>query len=157
MVNVEYGLVLGTYVGTLEWHHFVTLTMDRGAPSDWLRREFENRFIRRLAFEARRRIDYFVAVEWDTLTEQFAHLHALVHGTVNLSVKRIRSRWPHGFTDVAPYDPRRHAAHYVVKGLIFDADCYDWSRCRPPHVVPWEGHVARSVEMALAAWSAAQR
>jgi hypothetical protein len=156
VADLEYGLILGAYISTLEWHHFVTLTVDHGAAGDWLRREFENRFIRRLAFAARRRIDHFVAVERDEPTGRFAHLHALLHGTRHLGLDGIRSLWPHGFTDVAPYDRRRDAAHYVVKGLIFDADCYGWSRCRPPQVVAWDGRVERDVATALAAWRGAR-
>jgi hypothetical protein len=135
--EIEFAFAKGLYVGSKTWHHFVTLTADGGASSDWLQREYKQGFIRRLEFDAKGRIDYFVAIEHDESTGQFAHLHALLHGTAGLTVETIRSRWGHGFTDVAPYDRRQHAAHYVVKNLLLDPDAYQWSRLAPPPLVQW--------------------
>lgn len=142
--EVEFALALGSYLRTLEWHHFVTVTTERPATSTWLCREYHNRFVRRLAFAAKRPLAHFFAIEHDGVTGQFAHLHALIEGTTSLSVDAIKRLWPYGFTHVAPYDQRRHAAHYVVKDLLIgDPDDYGWSRQRPPQRTPWGGTVER--------------
>lgn len=143
---------MGLYLSTLDWHHFATLTTDRGTVSDWLVREYHNRFIRRVAFDAKQRIRHFFAVEHDSQTGRFAHLHALLHGTSGLTVELIRRRWPHGFTDVAPYDRRRHAAHYVVKEILFDPDSYGWSKPLPPPLVNWSGEVEGDFRRTVAEW-----
>lgn len=146
----EFGLALGMYLSTRRWDHFVTLTVDRGAPADRLLRLYQDTFIRRLAFAARRRIDHFYAIEHDRLSGRFAHLHALLHGTAALDVSDMRGLWPYGFTDLSPYDRRQRGAHYVVKGLLIDPDAYNFSRRLPPALVPWEGRVEHEFHAAVA-------
>lgn len=148
---MEFAVANGLYISTLEWHHFVTLTVDTGATSHWLLGEYHDRFIRRLAFHARRRINHFVAIERDDLTGRFAHLHALLHGTAGMTVQEIRHYWPCGYTNVAPYDRRQHAAHYVVKDLLLDPDSYHWSRIRPPQLVEWSGPIEDEFRASVAA------
>lgn len=149
--SVEFALALATFIGTRDWHHFVTLTTDTGWVSDRLRREFNNRFVRRLAYRVRHRIDYFFATEPNARGGRFVHLHSLLYGTFGLHVDEIKAMWPHGFTDATPYVRGRGAADYLVKTVGLDPDSYDWSKRLPPEIVPWHGRVEEQFRAAVAA------
>jgi hypothetical protein len=151
-----FALALGMFISTREWHHFVTLTVDRGAAPDRLVKLYHSYFIRRLAFAARQRINHFYAVELDRRTGKFAHVHALLHGTAGLTVRDMRRLWPFGFTDLSRYDQRQRGAHYVVKGLLIDPDTYNFSKHLPPAIMPWAGRVEEDFEASVAAMRAAQ-
>ncbi len=157
MEMAVYALAVGMFISTREWHHFVTLTVDRGAEPDRLIRLYHDYFIRRLAFAARQRINHFYAVERDRGTGKFAHVHALLHGTAGLDVREMRRLWPFGFTDLSRYDQQKRGAHYVAKDLLVDPDTYNFSKRLPPEIVPWAGEVEDEFKALVAKMRATKR
>lgn len=91
-------------------------------------RDFEQRFVRRLARRAQRGIGYFYAVETASRTAGFPHLHALLVGTSGVRSEDIRSYWPSGISKVEKYDSRHGAAYYVSKDALKNADHWNVSR-----------------------------
>lgn len=124
----------GDFLHAYQWDHFVTLTYERVVPPARARCDFTDGFVRRAAFEARRPLAWFYALEWDAAGER-VHVHALIAGTARLDAGRRGRAWKAGNTCVREYDATRGAAWYVVKSLVDgrdDSDNYDISRRRPP-------------------------
>jgi hypothetical protein len=108
-----------------EWHHFVSLTTRAPVPVPRLLREFEQRWVRKLARAAQRPLAWFLAIEGTAAG--WPHLHALIYGTRGLAVRQLERAWPLGNTRVYVYDPARGAAWYVVKHLARDPDGVEMS------------------------------
>src|SRR5690242_18249577 len=68
------------FLGRYEWTHFVSLTDRNGANVNSLKRSFEHRYIRRLAFLTKNRIPFFWVIE---TRNGLPHLHALLGGTAH--------------------------------------------------------------------------
>ena len=127
----------GDFLHAYQWDHFVTLTYERPVPPARARADFTDGFVRRAAFEARRPLAWFYALEWDAAGER-VHVHALIAGTAGLDAGRVGRAWTAGNTCVRQYDATRGAAWYVVKSLVDgrdDSDAYDISRRRPPRLL----------------------
>lgn len=114
------------------WSHFATLTARSPMSDAALVRSFENKFIRQLNRLSGRQVDYFFAIERSADPSFGGHIHALLHGTKELTTRAIRDQWMLGNTSVSVYDRERDAALYVSKGILLDPDNYDVSRRWPP-------------------------
>jgi hypothetical protein len=119
---------LGAYLSTLDWSYFVTLTVDRPLSPESLVLEFKDRFIRRLAKQAMRAVPWFYAIERDSVSNQFPHLHTLISGCSHLPVDVIRKTWTNGYTSASRYDAQRGASYYVPKQILLNDDNYDFSK-----------------------------
>lgn len=153
---VVHALALRLFVSTRAWHHFVTITVDRGAEPDQLTRLSYDSVLRRLAFAARQRITHCYAVARDRITGWFAHGHALLHGTAAPNVRDMRRLWPFSFTDLSRHDDRQRFAHYVVKDLLIAPATYNFSKRLPPAIRPWTGDVGQQFKAVVAVMTAAQ-
>ena len=85
----------GTFLQTVRWSHFVTLTTTDIVSPARLRRDFVNRYIRRLARDAQRGVGWFYAIEHHADGER-AHVHALIAGTETLSIASLERPWIQG-------------------------------------------------------------
>ena len=74
---------------------------------------------------------YFYAIEPGADAAR-PHVHALVAATAGLTIAELKGVWVHGIPHVRVYDPRRRAAHYVVKEVGGRCELYDLSRRWPP-------------------------
>lgn len=119
-------------LGRYEWSHFVSLTDRNGGTVNGLKRAFEQRFIRRLAFRARNRIPYFVVIETNNT---LPHVHALLGGTAHVSNEDVRGCWDRGWTAASRYDCKRGAARYLTKDIVKGDAEFDFSSRLPRYVV----------------------
>lgn len=121
----------GTFLQTVRWAHFVTLTTTDIVSPDRLRRDFVNRYIRRLGRDAQRGVGWFYAIEHHADGER-AHIHALITNTEKLAIASLERPWILGNCRALIYDPRRGASHYVTKYLGRYPELYDLSRRHLP-------------------------
>ena len=124
----------GTFLQTVRWAHFVTLTTTDIVSVDRLRRDFVNRYIRRLGRDAQRGVGWFYAIEHHADGER-AHVHALITNTETLTIAGLERSWILGNCRALIYDPRRGASHYVSKHLGRNPELYDLSRRHLPRRV----------------------
>jgi len=116
-----------SFLRSVRWSHFVTLTVSEPVSVDRLRREFVAGFVRRLAQVAQRRLGWFYVIE-PGADAQRHHVHALLAHTEPLRIPQLQRAWKLGITDISAYDPQRGAAGYVSKYLAGNPDHYDVSR-----------------------------
>jgi hypothetical protein len=95
------------------WSHFVTLTFSRPADQARAERSF-SRFVRRLEWHSRCRIEYLGALERGLLGR--LHIHALVAGTNEQSIDLMTAQWGQGRVAIKVFDPARNAL-YALKTL----------------------------------------
>lgn len=120
----------GSYLATLDWGHYLTLTFANAISLARARLEFVNGFVRRCAFHALRPIPWFYSIERDAIGDRI-HLHALTAGTQLLTIGRMEENWTAGHSRIRIYDRTARAALYVVKTLGSDAAEYDISKRLP--------------------------
>lgn len=116
------------------WELWMTLTTQEPTTASAIVRSFIRWQVREMARKALGPVPYFYMVEQKP--SGFVHLHALAAGTGQLPVKLISGLWGLGYADVARYNPRLSAAHYMTKDMLLDlaGDHYDISRRLPPLV-----------------------
>lgn len=124
------------WLRTYDWHHYADLTFEFPLSAEKTLDRFRTCWIRRLERSAKSRVD------WVAFSEKAAHsgahhLHALLHGTQDLTVDALQAAWPYGFSRVRIYNPARDAAQYVCKLVACDSE-WDLSpqlHARSPDVV----------------------
>lgn len=106
----------------VDWSHWVTLTFGWKTGVARARRDFEQRWIRRLEQTAQNRVDWFAVYERDDYTP--LHIHALVRGTDHLERRELRRAWGGlGHATVPEFDATRNGVAYMVK-QVGEADVY---------------------------------
>lgn len=122
----------GRFLSGYSWDHYVTLTVDSPRTSETLKGMFRRGFARNLDRDAQCKVSFFLAIEGESLG--FAHVHALIGGTKDVPVATIQRHWKFGYTSVRTYNPRRGAAHYVVKEFGRPSSTWeDYDLELPPH------------------------
>jgi hypothetical protein len=116
-----------SWLQSVRWSHFVTLTTRELVSVDRIKREFVQGFVRRVAKAAQRPLAWFYAIEPHADGQRY-HVHALLGHTETVKVAQLERAWKLGKTHVVVYDPRRGAAGYVSKHLGGNPDHYDVSR-----------------------------
>jgi hypothetical protein len=122
--------IWGRWLDAHAWDHFVTATCRSERSSPELAREFVRGFVRRVAFDARRSIGWYAAIENGRGGR--LHLHALLWGTGKVAAERLAEAWKAGICCAVPYNPHRGAAQYVTKGIDDRVVWWDVSRTWPP-------------------------
>lgn len=106
----------GAHLHRFAWTHWLTLTpVLPECTGEPLWREFRLGFVRRLAWEARRPVQWVAAMERGQ--GGVLHIHALVGGTGELSLASVAGAWRQGVKSVDRFDANRRAAWYLSKTL----------------------------------------
>jgi len=116
-----------SFLRSVDWSHFATLTTGELVSVDRLKREFVDGFVRRLARPVQRPLAWFYAIEPHADRQRY-HIHALLAHTESLQTAQLERAWKLGNTHIVVYDPLRGAAGYVSKSLGGNAVHYDLSR-----------------------------
>jgi hypothetical protein len=132
MSNKQLRPAWNDFLGQVEWDHIATLTTRFEYQCAALDAEFQQRFIRRLAQLAQHRINWFSVLEEHV--SGYPHMHVLLVGTSDLTIKQLQGAWTAGFTRIKVL-PRaaavraryRAAIHYVTKRLVTNSDNFDIS------------------------------
>lgn len=115
----------GEFLEGLPWDHYTTLTFGMKSGPDFARRAFGT-WVRRLEREAGIPLLWFVGFEDGRLLGRL-HLHALLGNTYELTTGFMSTLWRHGFSRIAPFQPKLGAAHYVTKYVTKELLDYDVS------------------------------
>ncbi len=118
------------YLDNFEWDHIATLTSRYEVSSTKLAKVFDDKFIRGLAKVAQTRVMWFATTEGGHDDQSRSHLHCALAGTSSLTIRRIESAWPLGFTRVTRY-AGRPMLQYLVKSLDKNPDGWRSSRLLP--------------------------
>ena len=110
------------------WVHWVTLTTRQRLSPDLLKHHFIDTFVRRVARAAQGPIRFFLVIEGGALGDH-AHIHALLLGTQRVALAAITKKWSWGRAEVAVFDERLGAIHYMLKDI--DGPVLDWDFSLP--------------------------
>ena len=133
--------VWGDWLSEFVWHHFVTLTFRPDKPEkpgqrvkrersiDAIERLFKFGFVRRASWFTHRPLAWYAVIERGK--GGLLHVHALMWGTDALTMDQFGSAWKAGLCDIARYDWRLGAAHYVAKDIAAGAEWFMSKRWPP--------------------------
>ena len=106
-----------------EWDHIGTLTTDRVELSrDAFARRFVNQYTRVLARRAQRALHWCAVVEGDPIEDRRTHLHFVIGGTADLTIRHMEAAWSLGQTKILLFDDTREGISYLTKSLPLDSD-----------------------------------
>lgn len=118
------------FLGGYAWDHMATLTTRHPLAGEALGVELRDRFIRRLAKAAQRRVGWFPASELTHVGRP--HLHVLLGGTAALTTQQLEKAWRAGHSRMTKLNGQEEAVRYVVKELGRFPDTFDVSRIWVP-------------------------
>jgi hypothetical protein len=121
------------------WDHVGTLTTDRIELSrDAFARRFLNQYTRVLARRAQRALHWCAVIEGDPTEDRRTHLHFVIGGTADLTIRHMEAAWSLGQSKILLFDDTRGGLAYLTKSLPADSDGLIISRrlhplaARPP-------------------------
>ncbi len=115
------------------WDHVGTLTTDRIELSrDAFTKRFVNQYIRVLARRAQRALHWCAVVEGDPIEDRRSHLHFVIGGTADLTVRHLEAAWSIGQSKILLFDDTRGGIAYLTKSLPVDSDALIISRHLKP-------------------------
>ena len=127
------------FLNRYSWDHFGTLATDRLELSrDALARRFLNQYTRVLARRAQRALHWCAVVEGDPIEDRRTHLHFVIGGTADLTIRQMEAAWSIGRSKILLFDDTRGGLAYLTKSLPLDSDGLIISRrlqllaARPP-------------------------
>jgi hypothetical protein len=105
------------------WDHVGTLTTDRFELSrDAFARRFLNQYTRVLARRAQRALHWCAVVEGDPIEDCRTHLHFVIGGTADLTIRHMEAAWSLGQSKILLFDDTRGGLAYLTKSLPADSD-----------------------------------
>lgn len=112
-----------------EWSHLGTLTTDHVELSrDGFERQFLHRFTRILARRAQRPLHWFAVIEGDPHADRRTHLHFVIGGTSQVSIKQMEAAWSLGQSKILRFDETRGGLRYLTKTIREGTDAVLISR-----------------------------
>jgi hypothetical protein len=115
------------------WDHVGTLTTDRIELSrDAFARRFLNQYTRVLARRAQRALHWCAVVEGDPREDRRTHLHFVIGGTADLTIRHMEEAWSIGRSKILLFDDSRGGLAYLTKSLPVDGDSLILSRRLQP-------------------------
>lgn len=106
-----------------EWNHVGTLTTEQIELScDAFTRQFLNRYTRVLARRAQHALHWCAVVEGDLIEDRRTHLHFVIGGTADLTIRQMEAAWPMGRSKILLFDDTLGGLAYLTKSLPLDSD-----------------------------------
>jgi hypothetical protein len=126
------------------WDHVGTLTTDRIELSrDAFARRFLNQYTRVLARRAQRPLHWCAVVEGDPIEDRRTHLHFVIGGTADLTIRHMEAAWSLGQSKILLFDDTRGGLAYLTKSLPADSDGLIISRRLHPLAARPSAHQSR--------------
>lgn len=116
-----------SWLRELSWTHWATLTTRQRLSADHLKRHFDT-YVRRVARAAQGSVKFFLVIEGGALGDH-AHIHVLFCGTEKVPLAAMMKKWSWGRAEVAVFDARLGAIHYMLKEI--DGPVLDWDFILP--------------------------
>ena len=114
------------FLGRHSWNHAAHLTTRHPRSRAALDIELRDRFIRRLARIAQRKVAWFAATELTHIGRP--HLHVLLGGTEELDTKQLERCWTAGYSRMHRLVGAKAAVSYAVKECGHLPDNFELSR-----------------------------